>query len=106
MRGRLAATSADRISRAVVLMAGVSCGALVLFVGLPLARSSPYPTPRDGGWVIQQAAPSYQLASATTMPGAIEPQEQFIANKPSLNLLALLMRVWRAYLDNVASGTR
>jgi hypothetical protein len=38
----------------------------VLFVGLPLAKSSPYPTPRDSGWVIQTTAPSYQLASASS----------------------------------------
>jgi hypothetical protein len=53
-------------------MAGVSCGALVLFVGLPLAKSSPYPTPRDSGWVTTAAinapvAPSYQLASASSV---------------------------------------
>jgi hypothetical protein len=73
MRGRRAAKASDRISRSVILTAGVSCGALVLFVGLPLAKSNPYPTPRDGGWVAQSDA-SYQLASATMVALTSESQ--------------------------------
>jgi hypothetical protein len=38
------------------------CGASVFFVALPLAQSSPFPTPKDGGWISE--APSYRLASA------------------------------------------
>lgn len=62
MRGSLAAASSDRISSFAILTAGLLCGVSVFFVALPLAQSSPFPTPKDGGWV--SAAPSYQLASA------------------------------------------
>jgi hypothetical protein len=92
MRARLAVNSADWMSRAVIVTAGLLGGGLVFVVGLSLARSSPYPTPREGGWVIQ-AAPyrlasatskpyrlasantSFQLASVSAAPSAAEPQE-------------------------------
>ena len=62
MRGSLAAASSDRISSFAILTAGLLCGVSVFFVALPLAQSSPFPTPKDGGWISE--APSYQLASA------------------------------------------
>ena len=66
MRARLAVNSADRMSRAVIVTAGLLGGGLVFVVGLSLARSSPYPTPREGGWVIE--AGPYRLSSATSKP--------------------------------------
>lgn len=67
MRGSLAATSSDRISSFAILTAGLLCGASVFFVALPLAQSSPFPTPKDGGW-ISEAPSSFRLASAASMP--------------------------------------
>jgi hypothetical protein len=92
MRARLAVNSADRMSRAVIMTAGLLGGGLVFVVGLSLARSSPYPTPREGGWVIEaapyrlasasskpyrlaSATTSFQLASVSAAPSAAEPQE-------------------------------
>jgi hypothetical protein len=66
MRVSLAAISADRISSSAILLAGLSCGALVFFVGLPLARSSPFPTPTDGGWSVHRQ--SYPVASLKPVP--------------------------------------
>ncbi len=63
MRGLFAGASSDRISSFAVLTAGLLCGVSVFFVALPLAQSSPFPTPKDGGW-ISEAPRSYQLASA------------------------------------------
>jgi hypothetical protein len=76
MRGIRAANSAgrikpaDRISNCAVLMASVSCGVLVFFVALPIARSSPYPTPRHGAWVLEK--PATHLASQVPSSTAIE----------------------------------
>jgi hypothetical protein len=39
----------------------------MFFVALPLAQSSPFPTPKDGGW-ISEAPSSYRLASAALVP--------------------------------------
>ena len=67
MRGTLARLrSSDRISSFAVLTAGLLCGASVFFVALPLAQSSPFPTPKDGGWISD--SPSYRLASAAMIP--------------------------------------
>jgi hypothetical protein len=68
MRVSVTAISYDRVSSAAVVLAGLLCGVSVFFVALPLAQSSPFPTPREGGWVsdnVQAAAPAvYQVASA------------------------------------------
>jgi hypothetical protein len=47
----------------------VLCAALVFFVAAPLALSSPYPTPKDGSWLVQR--PSFELASASSLPAVI-----------------------------------
>src|SRR5258706_6154206 len=79
MRGHQAAKPADRISRTVILLAGVSCGAVAFTIGLPLAQSSPYPVARETLWATT-VSPSYQLASASIgtadrlQPTAIEKQ--------------------------------
>ncbi len=65
MRVSLAAITHDRVSSFAVLTAGLLCGVSVFFVALPLAQSSPFPTPKGGGWVTD-APRSFQLASAST----------------------------------------
>jgi hypothetical protein len=55
MRAFLAAMPADRISHTALVVAGVLCGALVFFVAVPLAVSSPFPAPRERDWVIQRS---------------------------------------------------
>jgi hypothetical protein len=57
MRARLAAISADRLLHAVVLIAGLLFGALLLLVGLPLAQSSPYPSARQDAWLASPQPP-------------------------------------------------
>src|SRR6266852_2534940 len=53
---KVPARSADRISSCAILLAGVVGGVLVFVVALPLALSSPFPTPRQGEWVIENSA--------------------------------------------------
>jgi hypothetical protein len=59
--------SADRISsRALVLCASAAGGVLVSVVALPLALSSPFPTPREGGeWIIDTPPLNGQLAASS-----------------------------------------
>jgi hypothetical protein len=78
MRRSYRAIRRDRVSGSAILVAGLLCGVSVFFVALPLANSSPFPTPRDGGWIAadRDAAPpqtsriakasSYQVASASS----------------------------------------
>jgi hypothetical protein len=49
-----------------MLTAGALCGVLVFFVALPLARSSPYPIPQEGAWVVQKGP--VRVASLVPMP--------------------------------------
>jgi hypothetical protein len=49
---KVPARSTDRISSCAILLAGAVCGVLVFVVALPLALSSPFPTPRQSEWVI------------------------------------------------------
>jgi len=53
---KVPAASADRISSCAILLAGVVGGVLVFVVALPLALSSPFPTPRQGEWIIENSA--------------------------------------------------
>jgi hypothetical protein len=58
-------------------MAGLLVGALVFLVALPIAMSSPYPTPSRQDWAVQAApmassAASFQLASVTPVPKLVE----------------------------------
>ncbi|MGH6769764.1 MAG: hypothetical protein ACRECO_12185 [Xanthobacteraceae bacterium] len=55
----------------VVAAAGLLVGLFVFFVALPIALSSPYPTPRRQDWSAQPApvaAATYQLSSANSVP--------------------------------------
>jgi hypothetical protein len=66
MRAFLAVSAADRISRTAITVAGVLCGVLVFFVAVPLALSSPYPSPKEGSWVINRSSP--HVADPITIP--------------------------------------
>jgi hypothetical protein len=72
MRVPFAAVAADRISRAAILVAGVLCGVLVFFVAIPLALSNPFPSPKDGDWVIHRS--SFRVASMIPTAAVIEAQ--------------------------------
>lgn len=63
MRAFHATKSADRISGWATVTAVLACGAIAFFVALPLALSSPFPTPKDRDWVIPGAplAPSVPM---------------------------------------------
>lgn len=72
MRGARATNSADRVSGVVIVMAGLLVGVFVFFVALPIAMSSPYPTPSRQDWATARAVPmvsttSFQLASAASV---------------------------------------
>src|SRR5437762_8220058 len=87
MRGHQAAKPADRISRAVILLAGVSCGAVAFTIGLPLAQSSPYPVARESLWATSS---SYQLASISASNGTTErPQPTVIEKQAAIEWEAL-----------------
>jgi hypothetical protein len=58
--------SADRISTCAVLLGGAG-GVLVFVVALPLALSNPFPTPRDGEWIIENPAFKARAAMAPSM---------------------------------------
>jgi hypothetical protein len=66
MRALLAVSAADRISRSAILVAGTLCGVLVFFVAVPLALSSPYPSPKEGSWIIHRSA--VHVAAAISLP--------------------------------------
>jgi hypothetical protein len=68
MREFLAVRAADRISRTAIVLAGVLCGVLVFFVAVPLALSSPYPSPKEGSWIIHRSA--LHIAAPITLPMA------------------------------------
>jgi hypothetical protein len=51
-----AATAANRISDNTVLMGSVLCGVFGFSLVLPLAVSSPYPTPKQSDWIVQPAS--------------------------------------------------
>ena len=72
MRAPLAAVAADRISRSAILVGAVLCGVLVFFVAVPLALSNPFPSPKDGEWVIHRS--SFQVASLMPLSVEIEAQ--------------------------------
>jgi hypothetical protein len=80
MRGFLATISADRISHCAIMVAGVLCGVLVFFVAMPLALSSPFPSPRDGEWIIHRS--SLQAALPVPVPEDIEQQTVLEPEEP------------------------
>jgi len=52
------------------MLAGLLCGVLVFFVAIPLALSSPFPSPKEGSWVIHRS--ELHVASPITLPIATE----------------------------------
>ena len=67
------ADSADRISSCAILLAGVVCGVLVFVVALPLALSSPFPTPKQSEWIIESSLDSAAPGAPTLVPPPMEP---------------------------------
>ena len=66
---------ADRISSCAILLAGVVGGVLVFVVALPLALSSPFPTPRQGEWIVLNSTYGEASSSWTSsrVPSPMEP---------------------------------
>jgi hypothetical protein len=89
MRASLATTSADRISHSAVLVGGTLCGVIVFFVAMPLALSSPFPSPKEGEWVIHRSP--VQAALPVPVPETIEQQSVLEPETPVIpwNLVAL-----------------
>src|SRR5215467_1133990 len=71
---RVPAHSADRISSCAILLAGVVGGVLVFVIALPLALSSPFPTPKQREWVIENSAFS-DVSSLRALPTPPQPME-------------------------------
>ena len=70
-----AATAANRISDNTVLMGSVLCGVFGFSLVLPLAVSSPYPTPKQGDWIVQSAtvrSASLEAASVRVPTGRVD----------------------------------
>jgi len=74
MRVCAAAYSADRISHSAIVLAGVLGAIVVLFVAVPLALSSPFPTPRESNWMIQPS--SQRLADPITFPPDLAQEDE------------------------------
>ena len=71
-----AATAANRISDNTVLMGSVLCGVFGFSLVLPLAVSSPYPTPKQGDWIVQPASirpASLEAASPRAPTDRVDP---------------------------------
>jgi hypothetical protein len=73
--------SADRISSCAILLAGVVGGVLVFVVALPLALSSPFPTPKQREWVIENSAFS-DVSSLRALPMPPQPMEPLRVDLP------------------------
>src|ERR1700721_585778 len=85
MRAALATRSADRMSGVVMMAPAALSGVVVFGVALPLALSSPFPTPRQGDWIIQAtlAQPDLAQLSQPVEPLAQTPTAQTsIAKSP------------------------
>src|SRR5258707_2857904 len=83
MRDR-AAYPADRISGCVILMTGLLSGVLLFVVALPLALSNPFPTPKQGAWILQP--------SQTATMAAVPPMPALMAAPPKVKPLAFAAR--------------
>ena len=71
-----AATAANRISDNTVLMGSVLCGVFGFSLVLPLVVSSPYPTPKQGDWIVQPASirpASLEAASPRAPTDRVDP---------------------------------
>jgi hypothetical protein len=82
MRVSLATISADRISHSTILVAGLLCGVLVFFVAMPLALSSPFPSPKEGEWIVHRS--SLLAALPMPVPDVIEEQSVLEPEVPAV----------------------
>jgi hypothetical protein len=73
--------SADRISSCAILLAGVVGGVLVFVIALPLALSSPFPTPKQREWVIENSAFA-EVSSLRALPMRPSPMEALREDLP------------------------
>ena len=76
MRDFLPAKSTDWTSGCVILVAVLVCGVLAVVVALPFAQSNPFPTPKQGEWVLQAPlnAPPSDIETTVAMVAAdVEP---------------------------------
>jgi len=73
--------SADRISSCAILLAGVVGGVLVFVVALPLALSSPFPTPKQREWIIENSAQA-DVSSLRALPMRPQPMEPLRVDLP------------------------
>ncbi len=65
---------ADGIATGALLLGGGIGGVLVFMVALPLALSSPFPTPREGEWIIDN--PPFDVHLATAPPAEVPQTEE------------------------------
>jgi len=72
MKSFHAAKAADRVSGSAILVAGLVGGALVFFVALPLALSSPFPKPKQTEWIVE--TPADPVAVAAPVPSGVSPR--------------------------------
>jgi hypothetical protein len=79
--------SADRISSCAIITAGVVGGVLVFVVALPLALSSPFPTPKQGEWVLQNSA--FDAASSFRVSPMVPPPMEPLRLEPPTATAAL-----------------
>src|SRR5215475_1330518 len=77
---------ADRISSCAILLAGVVGGVLVFVVALPLALSSPFPTPRQGEWIILNS--TYGEASSFWTSSRVPPPMEPLPPDPPIATVA------------------
>ena len=94
MRAGLATNPADRMTRVVMMTTAALSGVVVFGVALPLAMSSPFPTPHQGDWIIQAtiAQPAAAPESPAPAPVAQAPVTQTSIAKteaPTRSLAAL-----------------
>ena len=87
MRAIRPARSSDWTSSCAVILAAAVGGVLVFVVALPLALSSPFPTPKQSEWVVQNPA-SEGVSSFPASPMAPSPMEPLRA-EPSMMLASL-----------------
>src|SRR5215475_4078684 len=73
---------ADRISSCAILLAGMVGGVLVFVVALPLALSSPFPTPKQGEWVVRNSA--FDAASSFPASPMVPPPMEPLRTEPPL----------------------
>jgi hypothetical protein len=71
------------MSSCAIIMAGAVGGVLVFVVALPLALSSPFPTPKQGEWIVQNSAID-AMSSFAASPMAPPPMEPLRVEPPMM----------------------